>query len=152
LIVAFKIPRKSQRISFHSAEKELITSVFITISLQALNRLEQQTSVPKAYGVIGVASVFVTCVFFNVAAGFLSNLLGWGLPAYFSIKALDSPGHQDDVQWLTYWVVFGFFTFIESFSTVIVAWYEGFPSLFFPLFLITNQDCYTIIGSLTTTP
>jgi len=133
LILALKIPRKSQRISFHPAEKELLTSVFITLSLQALNRLEQQTSVPKAYGVIGVASVFVTCVFFNVAAGFLSNLLGWGLPAYFSIKALDSPGHQDDVQWLTYWVVFGFFTFIESFSTVIVAWYEYFPSLFSPL-------------------
>ncbi|GAA5940588.1 HVA22/TB2/DP1 family protein [Sporobolomyces koalae] len=104
----------------------------------ALNRLEQQTSVPKAYGVIGVASVFVTCVFFNIAAGFLSNLLGWALPAYFSIKALESPGHQDDIQWLTYWVIFGAFTFVESFSKVIVAWfpyYFTFKTLFI-LYLI----------------
>ncbi|GAA6062661.1 hypothetical protein JCM10212_000561 [Sporobolomyces blumeae] len=99
----------------------------------ALNRLEQQTSVPKAYSVLGVTSVFVTCIFFNVAAGFLSNLLGWGLPAYLSIKAIESPGHQDDVQWLTYWVVFGFFTFIESFSSIIVAWfpyYYTFKTIF----------------------
>ena len=88
----------------------------------ALNRLEQQTSVPKAYGVIGVASVFVTCVVFNIASGFLSYLLGRALPAYFSIKAHESPGHQDDIQWLTYWVIFGAFTFVESFSKVIVAW------------------------------
>jgi hypothetical protein len=28
-------------------------------------------------------------------------LIGWGLPAYLSFKALESPGH-DDAQWLSY--------------------------------------------------
>lgn len=36
------------------------------------------------------------------------------------MKALDSPQPQDDVQWLTYWVVFGFFNFIETFVDVIL--------------------------------
>lgn len=89
---------------------------------QTLNRLESQTGVPKAYATLGAATVFTTLVFFNIAAGFLTNLLGWGLPAYFSIRALESPGHDDDVQWLTYWVIFGGFTFIENFAKVIVAW------------------------------
>jgi receptor expression-enhancing protein 5/6 len=59
-------------------------------------------------------------VFFNIFAGFLTNLIGFFLPAYFSMRALDSPQPQDDVQWLTYWVVFGFFNFIETFVDIIL--------------------------------
>lgn len=89
---------------------------------QTLNRLEAQTSVPKAYAVLGVGAVFTTAIWFNIAAGFLSNLLGFAVPAYFSLKALETPGHDDDVQWLTYWVIWGAFTFLESLSKVLVAW------------------------------
>lgn len=35
-------------------------------------------------------------------AGFLTNLIGFLIPAYFSMKALDSPQPQDDIQW---WVL-----------------------------------------------
>lgn len=78
----------------------------------------------------------------NSFAGFLTNLIGFFLPAYFSMKALESPQPQDDIQWcvviallkysfsiftddstphrLTYWVVFGFFNFIESFIDIIL--------------------------------
>lgn len=93
------------------------------LSTQSLNHFEAQTGVPKAYATLGAAAVFTTLVFFNIAAGFLTNLLGWGLPAYFSLRALESPGHDDDVQWLTYWIVYGGFTFAETFAKVIVAWY-----------------------------
>ncbi|GAA6000667.1 HVA22/TB2/DP1 family protein [Rhodotorula paludigena] len=89
----------------------------------SLNHFEAQTGVPKAYATLGAAAVFTTLVFFNIAAGFLTNLLGWGLPAYFSLRALESPGHDDDVQWLTYWIVYGGFTFAETFAKVIVAWF-----------------------------
>ena len=47
-------------------------------------------------------------------------MLGFFIPAYFSLRALESPQPQDDIQWLTYWVVFGLFTFLESFSSVIL--------------------------------
>ncbi|GAA5874786.1 hypothetical protein JCM3774_003438 [Rhodotorula dairenensis] len=88
-----------------------------------LNRLEAQTSIPKAYAVLGVGAVFSFAIWFNIAAGFLSNFLGFALPAYLSLKALETPGHDDDVQWLTYWIVWGAFVFVESFSKVIVAWF-----------------------------
>ncbi|PWN35440.1 uncharacterized protein FA14DRAFT_154854 [Meira miltonrushii] len=87
-----------------------------------LNKLEQNIGIPqaKAYGAIGAFALFTLLVFFNIFAGFLTNLIGFFLPAYFSMKALDSPQPQDDVQWLTYWVVFGFFNFIETFVDVIL--------------------------------
>lgn len=66
-----------------------------------LNKLEQSTQVPKAYSTIAVLSTFFTLIFFNIFAGFLSNALGWALPAYLSLRALESPGHEDDTQWLT---------------------------------------------------
>lgn len=102
-----------------------------------LNKLEQQTQIPKAYSVLAVVSLFSTLVFFNIFAGFLSNLLGWALPAYLSLRALETPGHDDDTQWLTCtsarrahdpadraadWVIFGAFNFLESMSSVLVAW------------------------------
>lgn len=34
----------------------------------------------------------------------VSNLIGWVLPAYLSVQAIESPGTDDDKQWLTYWV------------------------------------------------
>lgn len=30
---------------------------------------------------------------------------------------------RSDAQWLTYWVIFGGFNFLESMSSVLVAWY-----------------------------
>ena len=76
----------------------------------------------------------VALIFFNIFAGFLTNLIGFAAPAYFSMKALESPQPQDDVQWLTYWVVFGFFNFVETMALRVVLyyvpWYFAFKSIF----------------------
>ncbi|KDN52519.1 protein YOP1 [Tilletiaria anomala UBC 951] len=88
-----------------------------------LVKLEQTAGVPKAYAAIGAFSLFTLLVFFNVFAGFLTNLVGFFLPAYFSMRALETPQPQDDVQWLTYWVVYGFFTFIETFVEIVLYWF-----------------------------
>ncbi|EAU93241.1 YOP1 [Coprinopsis cinerea okayama7 len=99
-----------------------------------LNNLEQRTQVPKAYAVIGTLLLVVVLHTFNALAAPVSNLVGWGLPAYLSFKAIESPSPHDDVQWLTYWVVFGFFNFLESFALRLVLyyvpWYFAFKSAF----------------------
>ncbi|KAH8799548.1 TB2/DP1, HVA22 family-domain-containing protein [Flagelloscypha sp. PMI_526] len=99
-----------------------------------LVNLEQRTQVPKTYIVLGSTSLLLFLHLFNALAAPVSNLIGFGLPAYLSLKALESPGHADDVQWLTYWVVFGFFNFLESIALSVVLyympWYFAFKSLF----------------------
>ena len=99
-----------------------------------LKALEQRTQVPKSYMVIGSVGLLLFLHVFNSFAAPVSNLLGWALPAYLSLKALETPGPQDDIQWLTYWVIFGSFTFLESFALRVLLyylpWYYAFKSLF----------------------
>ncbi|KAL2787312.1 protein yop1 [Aspergillus keveii] len=79
-----------------------------------LNNLERQTSVPKVYVVLGLGGIYTFLVFFNIAGELLVNLAGFVLPTYYSLNALFTSGKADDTQWLTYWVVYAFFTVIES--------------------------------------
>jgi hypothetical protein len=51
-----------------------------------------------------------------------SNVIGFLFPAYYSFKAIESPNKEDDKQWLVYWVVYSFFTIIESFVSIILYW------------------------------
>ena len=96
--------------------------------------VEERTQIPKAYAAIGTVARLSLLLLVNPLASPVSNLIGWGLPAYLSFKAIESPGHQDDIQWLTYWVVFGFLNFIESFALSLVLyylpWYYAFKTVF----------------------
>ncbi|CRK46307.1 hypothetical protein BN1723_007005, partial [Verticillium longisporum] len=49
----------------------------------------------------------------------LTNLAGFVIPCYYSIDALFTHNTNDDTQWLTYWVVFSFFTIVESLVNVV---------------------------------
>lgn len=48
----------------------------------------------------------VFLVFFNLfgLASPISLLIGYALPAYLSLQAIETPSTNDDKQWLTYWV------------------------------------------------
>jgi len=52
----------------------------------------------------------------------LCNIVGVVYPAYASFKALETPGDEDDKQWLTYWVVFAALTIVEDISDLLVFW------------------------------
>jgi receptor expression-enhancing protein 5/6 len=104
-----------------------------------LNQFEQRTQVPKTYAVLGTVTLLTLLIFINPLAAPISNLIGWGFPAYLSFKALETPQHQDDMQWLTYWIVFGFFTFLESFALRLVLYYFPFYFAFKTVFVIWLQ-------------
>lgn len=118
-----------------------------------LNTFEQRTQVPKAYAVLGSVVLLSLLLLINAAAAPVSNLVGWALPAYLSFRAIESPGVQDDVQWLTYWVVFGFFNFLESFALNVVLyyfpWYFAFKTIFV-LWLQLPQFRVSFAPSMTT--
>lgn len=104
-----------------------------------LNNLEQRTQVPKTFLVMGSVGLATILIFINALAAPTSNLVGWLLPAYLSFKAIETTGHEDDIQWLTYWVVFGFFNFLESFALRMVLYYFPFYYAFKTLFVLWLQ-------------
>ncbi|CED82254.1 Protein involved in membrane traffic (YOP1/TB2/DP1/HVA22 family) [Phaffia rhodozyma] len=105
------------------------------------NDLEARTNVPKAISFIGLFGVFVTLIFFNLfgLAQPISTLVGYVLPAYLSVKALESPSENDDKQWLTYWVSFSTLTLVESLFLRLVMYYIPFYFVFKTTFLIWLQ-------------
>ena len=60
-------------------------------------------------------------------------------PAYASLNAVATSQKDDDTQWLTYWVVFAFFTVLEYFTGLVVSWIPGYYILkfFFLLWLLS---------------
>ncbi|EOD46439.1 Membrane biogenesis protein Yop1 [Neofusicoccum parvum] len=100
----------------------------------ALVNLEKQTNVPKVYAILGVGAVYFFLIFFNIAGEFLVNVIGFALPGYYSLDALFSASKVDDTQWLTYWVVFAFFTVFESMVSA-VYWFPFYYTFKFVLIL-----------------
>eukprot|EP00574_Skeletonema_japonicum_P006305 CAMPEP_0201726340 /NCGR_PEP_ID=MMETSP0593-20130828/9391_1 /ASSEMBLY_ACC=CAM_ASM_000672 /TAXON_ID=267983 /ORGANISM="Skeletonema japonicum, Strain CCMP2506" /LENGTH=192 /DNA_ID=CAMNT_0048217813 /DNA_START=95 /DNA_END=673 /DNA_ORIENTATION=- len=88
----------------------------------ALQKLEEQTSIPKEYAVVsGVVSLFFL-IFFGIGAGVLCNVIGFLYPAFKSFQALENRVSSEVTQWLIYWVVFSFFSIIEVFVDVLLYW------------------------------
>ena len=86
--------------------------------------IDKQVGVPKAksYSVLGAFGLYLLLIVFNFAGSLLTNLLGFLYPAYASFRAIESPSKQDDMQWLTYWTVFGFLNTVEYFSDILLYW------------------------------
>jgi len=102
--------------------------------IPAINNLEKQTGVPKSYAVIGVAALYFFLIIFNLGGQLLTNLAGFVIPAHYSLNALFTADKSDDTQWLTYWVVFAFFTVAESFINI-VYWFPFYYVFKFILIL-----------------
>ncbi|KAI1422202.1 TB2/DP1, HVA22 family-domain-containing protein [Xylaria sp. FL1777] len=107
-----------------------------------LVNLEKQTSIPKVYAVIGVVSLYFFFIVFNLGGQLLTNLAGFVIPGYYSLAALFSTSKTDDTQWLTYWVVFSFFTVIESLISV-VYWFPFYYTFKFVFLLWLSLPAFS---------
>ncbi|ODQ78412.1 hypothetical protein BABINDRAFT_168157 [Babjeviella inositovora NRRL Y-12698] len=87
-------------------------------------QFEDNTGLPKSYGVLGGAGVYLFIIFLNVGGigQLLSNIAGFVIPCYYSLLALETRTTADDTQLLTYWVVFAFLNVIEFWSKAILYW------------------------------
>ncbi|KAJ2082102.1 ER membrane protein DP1/Yop1 [Coemansia sp. RSA 988] len=98
-------------------------------SIPAAQTFQDKTGVPKVYGAAGIAGIGLVLVFFNIGASLLVNLTGFGYAAYASMNAIETPGKEDDAQWLTYWVVFGLFNVAEYFTGFLLYWFPFYYML-----------------------
>ncbi|KAK1766090.1 TB2/DP1, HVA22 family-domain-containing protein [Phialemonium atrogriseum] len=96
--------------------------------------LEKTTAIPKTYAVLGLVSLYFFLIIFNLGGQLLTNLAGFVIPGYYSLEALFTASKADDTQWLTYWVVFSFFTVAESLVSV-VYWFPFYYTFKFVFLL-----------------
>jgi len=88
----------------------------------AIQQHASKLPIRPSFALLGVAGVFILIVLFSVGGNALCNLVGFGYPIYASFKALKSKQVEDDAQWLTYWIVFSFFSLVESFTDFFLFW------------------------------
>ena len=75
--------------------------------------------VALGFTIIGFLDEYITCI------------VGIVLPTYWTIKAIESHGKDDDRQWLTYWAVFGIFSYFDLFANFILR--------FIPFYFVLKQ-------------
>ncbi len=102
-----------------------------------LSQFEAQTKLPRSYAVLAAGALYILLVFVNFGGigQLLSNLAGFVLPAYYSLKALKTKTTSDDTKLLTYWVVFAGLQIVEFWSKTILYWIPAY-FLFKTLFLV----------------
>lgn len=84
---------------------------------EPLNQLSTKLGgVDRAFIAMGVITIVPLLIISIMGTGsFLTDLVGYLYPLYKSIEALESMNADDVTDWLTYWLVFGFFKTIERF-------------------------------------
>lgn len=52
----------------------------------------------------------------------LCSIVGFVYPAFKSFETIETKTKGDDIQWLVYWVIFAFFSLIETFRDFLLYW------------------------------
>lgn len=104
------------RKQIHDLIIPLLLTLLIPTSLptEKLKELEEKTGVSKVFFFVGFTALFCGLLYLAGGAKLMVDLAGFLYPAYMSFKALDTAETTDDVQWLTYWVVFATFSIIDG--------------------------------------
>lgn len=95
---------------------------------EKLEEIEKKTGYHKVYFFLLFTNCIIGTIFLLGGPKLATDLVSFVYPAYMSFKAIDSSNPTDDTQWLTYWVVFAFFSIMESVAIFIT---DMIPFYFF---------------------
>jgi receptor expression-enhancing protein 5/6 len=67
-------------------------------------------------------------IYGNIGAALITNLIGFIYPAFMTLRGLKSgqTDLQNQIQWQSYWLIFGFLSVLEYFSDVLLVWFPFF--------------------------
>jgi len=99
------------------------------------SEMEMKTGYSKVYFFLAAMSLLGGLLYLLGGIKLLSDLVIFFYPAYASFKAIESATQRDDTQWLTYWVVFSFFSIIENTMFFLVSWIPMYYALKMGVFL-----------------
>jgi len=108
--------------------------------------IHKKTGIEGKYVIIGliISLLIVSVGYFEKI---ITNLIGTIYPAYWTMKSIQSQ-NDDDKYWLTYWVVFAFFSLVDMFSGFLmklIPFYFIMKILFLVwLFMPNTQGCYYV--------
>ena len=93
-----------------------------------LEIISKKTGIDGKYISLGLLISAILC-FVNLFSKYITCLVGVTLPAYWSMKAIESQEYDEVRQWLTYWAIYGLFTFLDQFANIILRIFPGIGSL-----------------------
>ncbi|KFD51433.1 hypothetical protein M514_07646, partial [Trichuris suis] len=79
---------------------------------------------------------------FGDYADLICNLICTVQPAYMSLVAIEMRDDEENIQWLTYWVIFALFSIIDYASNVVISYLPIYWLLKSTLFLWLSLSVY----------
>ncbi|KAM3720255.1 Receptor expression-enhancing protein [Dirofilaria immitis] len=88
-----------------------------------LAQIEAKTSIKRLHLVLGFVGIHALYLVFGSFAELLCGIIGFVYPAYISIRSIESSHKDENVQWLTYWVILALLNIAEYFSETFVPYF-----------------------------
>ncbi|KAI4838924.1 protein YOP1 [Plasmodium brasilianum] len=106
-----------------------------------INDIGKKYGVKPSYVIVPISGFLLLSLIFGWGAALICNVVGFAYPAYQSFKAVESQSKDETKLWLTYWVVFSLFFFIEYLIDIILFWVPFYYliKLLFLLYLYMPQ-------------
>mmetsp|Transcript_20952 Transcript_20952/g.29359 ORF Transcript_20952/g.29359 Transcript_20952/m.29359 type:complete len:175 (+) Transcript_20952:85-609(+) len=101
-----------------AAAKQFIETVDKKVSqISAIKDTADKAGTKPAYLVLGGASLVLFIVMMIIGFNAIVNMICYGYPAYAALKAMQEKedAFEQQKQWITYFMIFGFFSVAESF-------------------------------------
>uniref|UniRef100_A0A182KFL1 Receptor expression-enhancing protein n=1 Tax=Anopheles christyi TaxID=43041 RepID=A0A182KFL1_9DIPT len=107
--------------------KEQVTGTLTRFGaiLQMLSRIPFPRMSVTGMGLCSLVAIFFCprAIGSNILFPGFRLLFGTLYPAYASYKAVRTKNVKEYVKWMMYWIVFAFFTFIETFTDILLSWF-----------------------------
>lgn len=138
-----KINKESQK------ESELEEISLLNYCYEQLSLIENKTGLKGGY-VISLLFLLIVFVVFGFMDKFITNTVGTIYPVFRTIKSIEDKSNEE-MHWLSYWIIFGVFSILDSFSFGIlqlIPFYFVFKILFLLWCYMPNTQGSIIIYNL----
>lgn len=97
--------------------------------------MQKQFGIP-AFQLVFSGIIALSWFFYAIfGPGMLCNSIGFIYPAYASYKAIESKLRDESTHWIMYWIIYTFFSVIETFSNAIVYYFPFYFAVKFGLLM-----------------